>query len=102
MRADDALTTIIAARAHALEDPHWTLQYLGVRPSRQGTGLGAAAAAPILSVCDEEALPCGLISTNSRNVSFYGRLGFRVDAEVRTPDGRAVMRPMHRSSVLAD
>ena len=102
VRADDALATIMAARGHALDEPHWTLQYIGVRPCRQGTGLGAAAAAPILSVCDEQALPCGLVSTNPRNVSFYERLGFRVDAEVRTPDGAAVLRPMHRPAVLPD
>ena len=99
-RAEAALATIVAARGHALEEPHWTLQYIGVRPGRQGTGLGAAAVAPILSVCDDEALPCGLVSTNPRNVSFYERLGFRVEAEVRTPDGRAVMRPMHRPATL--
>lgn len=102
VRADDALATIMMARGHALEEPHWTLQYIGVRPGRQGAGLGAAAAARILTVCDEEALPCGLVSTNQRNVSFYERLGFRVDAEVRTPDGEAAMRPMHRSPRFPD
>jgi GNAT superfamily N-acetyltransferase len=98
-RADEALTTIIAARGHALEGPHWTLQYIGIRPGRQATGLGAAAAAPILSVCDHEALPCGLTSSNLRNVAFYERLGFHVVAEVQTPDGQAVMRPMHRPAM---
>jgi hypothetical protein len=62
----------------------------------------AAAAAPILSVCDEEALPCGLVSTNPRNVSFYERLGFRVDAEVATTDGQAIIRPMHRPAMFPD
>jgi GNAT superfamily N-acetyltransferase len=95
-RADDALSTIMAARAHALDEPHWTLQYIGVRPGHQGAGLGAAAVAPILALCDTEALPCGLVSTNPRNIAFYERLGFRVDAAVPTPDGAAIMRPMHR------
>jgi GNAT superfamily N-acetyltransferase len=95
-RADEAFSTIMAARGHAPEEPHWTLQYLGVRPHRQGSGLGAAAVAPMLSVCDAEQLPCGLVSTNPRNVPFYERLGFRVHAEVPTPDGAAVMRPMRR------
>jgi GNAT superfamily N-acetyltransferase len=95
-RADEALATIIAARGHALEAPHWTLQYIGVRSAAQGTGLGMAAVAPILQTCDAEQLSCGLVSTNPRNVSFYERLGFRVDAEVTTPDGAATMRPMHR------
>jgi GNAT superfamily N-acetyltransferase len=95
-RADEALATIIAARGHALDEPHWTLQYIGVRSSRRGSGLGAAAVAAILQTCDEEGLPCGLVSTNAANVPFYERLGFRVDAEVTTPGGAATLRPMHR------
>ncbi len=95
-RADEALTAIMAARSHALDEPHWTLQYIGVRPGHQGSGLGAAAVEPILAVCDAESLPCGLVSTNPRNVSFYERHGFRVASEVETADGGAVMRPMHR------
>lgn len=98
-RADEAVATIMAARAHGLEEPHWTLQYVGVRRHRQGSGLGAAAVAPMLDTCDAEALPCGLVSTNVRNVPFYVRLGFGVDAEVPTPDGAAVLRPMHREPV---
>ena len=86
----------MAARGQAMTEAHWTLQYIGVRPAQQGSGLGAASVAPILSVCDAEGLPCGLVSTNPRNIEFYTRLGFVVDAEVPTPDGAAVMRPMHR------
>ncbi|HEY5876376.1 MAG TPA: GNAT family N-acetyltransferase [Ilumatobacteraceae bacterium] len=100
-RADAAFATIIAARGHAVEDSHWTLQYLGVLTSRQGAGLGASAVAPILAVCDAERLPCGLVSTNPRNVSFYERLGFRVTAEVATPDGAATLRPMYRAPAPA-
>jgi hypothetical protein len=36
------------------------------------------------------------VSTNARNVPFYERHGFAVDAEVATPDGAATLRPMHR------
>ena len=95
-RADDVLATILPAREHALTEPHWTLQYLGARSRVQGRGAGAAAVAPILAECDADGLPCGLISTHGRNVSFYERHGFRVVAEVPTPDGAAVLRPMHR------
>ena len=100
-RADEALTTIMAARGHAPDEPHWTLQYLGVAPARQGTGLGAAAVAAMLATCDRAQLPCVLVSTNGRNVPFYERLGFRVAAEVATPDGAATMRPMHRDPAPA-
>lgn len=37
-----------------------------------------------------------LAAIDARNVPFYERLGFRGAAEVATPDGSAVMRPMHR------
>lgn len=95
-RADEAAATVMAARGHALDEPHWTLQYLGVRSERCGSGLGTAAVAPTLEVCDADDLPCGLVSTNPRNVRFYERLGFRVDAEITTRDGAATLRPMHR------
>ncbi len=98
-RADEALNTIVTARGHAPEVPHWTLQYIGVRPGRQGLGLGAVAVAPILSVCDRDGVTCGLVSTNPRNVPFYERIGFVVEAEVPTPDGVATMRPMHRAPI---
>lgn len=94
-RAEAALASIRAARAHSLDEPHWTLQYLGVRRSRQGSGLGAAAVAPLLRTCDAERTPCGLVSTNVRNVPFYERLGFEVVAEVPAGGG-AALRPMHR------
>jgi GNAT superfamily N-acetyltransferase len=96
-RADDAVTTIVSARGHAREEPHWTLQYIGVRSSRQGSGLGAAVVVPMLATCDAEALPCGLVSSNPRNVPFYERHGFSVVAEVPTPDGAATLRPMVRT-----
>lgn len=95
-RAADALSTIMTARGHALAVPHWTLQYLGVRSTSRGHGVGAAAVVPGLERCDADGLPCGLVSTNPRNVSFYERLGFRTVAEVPTPDAAALLRPMHR------
>ena len=97
-RADDAVATILAARSRALEEPHWTLQYLGVRSGRRGTGLGLAAVTPMLEVCDADGVPCGLVSTNPRNLTFYERLGFQAYAEVTTPDGAATLRPMHRAA----
>jgi GNAT superfamily N-acetyltransferase len=95
-RAEEALTTIMAARGHGMEQPHWTLQYIGVRPGHQGSGLGAAAVEPGLVRCDDDGLPCGLVSSNPKNVPFYERLGFVVVAEESTPDGAATLRPMER------
>ena len=95
-RAGAALETIMAARAHELDEPHWVLQYIGVRSSARGGGLGAEIVAPGLGLADRDGLPTALISSNPRNVSFYERLGFAVEAEVPTPDGSATLRPMVR------
>jgi GNAT superfamily N-acetyltransferase len=95
-RADDAVACILAAREHAMADPHWTLQYVGVSSSSTGRGRGAAAVAAKLDEIDRDGLPCGLTSTNRRNLPFYERLGFRVVAEVPSPDGRVTLRPMVR------
>ena len=100
-RGEGARDTILAARRHALEEPHWTLQYIGVRSSAQGRGLGVSATMPMLVVCDAEGLACTLTSTNGRNVPFYERLGFGVVAEVSTPDGAATLRPMVRAATAA-
>ena len=71
-------------------------RYLGVRSSATGRGLGAAAVAPTLAAIDRDRLPCGLTSSNPRNLPFYERLGFTVAAEVHSPDGRVTLRPMVR------
>jgi ribosomal protein S18 acetylase RimI-like enzyme len=97
-RAEAAARTIAAARAHGLEESHWTLQYIGVRSAAQGAGLGVTITAPILDRCTAERLPCSLVSSNTANVPFYRRLGFEVVAEVETPDGAACLRPMVRSA----
>ena len=54
------------------------------------------AVAPLIERCDTSGVPCGLVSTNPRNISFYERLGFVTIGEVLTPDGDAVLRPVHR------
>ena len=95
-RADEALAAIVRARGHAMDAPHWTLQYIGVRDRARGEGLGAQAVAPMLAVVDRDGLPCGLTSTNARNLPFYERHGFRVVAEVPVGEGAAALRPMER------
>lgn len=98
-RADEALGAILGARSYGLVEPHWTLQYVGVRPGAQGSGLGARVVEAGLAVVDADGLPCSLTSTNPRNLTFYGRFGFGVVAEVSLPDGAATLRPMVRAAV---
>lgn len=98
-RAAEALAVVLEARGHALAEPHWTLQYVGVRRVDQGFGLGTAIARLGLAVVDTDGLPCGLTSTNERNLPFYERLGFTLAAEVYVPGSSAIaLRPMVRAA----
>jgi ribosomal protein S18 acetylase RimI-like enzyme len=97
-RGAAAAATIVAAREHLLDEPHWTLQYIGVRSARRNAGLGGAIVTPTLAACDRDGLPCNLVSTNPDNVAFYRRVGFEIVAEAWTPDGAACLRPMARVS----
>jgi ribosomal protein S18 acetylase RimI-like enzyme len=66
------------ARERDMTAPCWYLFLLGVEPSRQRRGLGAALMRPILDRADTEKLACYLETENQRNVAFYRRQGFDV------------------------
>jgi GNAT superfamily N-acetyltransferase len=72
---------------HPGERPHWYLPALGVRPERQGQGLGSKLMFPILSRCDSEGLPAYLEASSPRNRALYERHGFEVREELRLPRG---------------
>lgn len=63
---------------------------LGVDPSAQGEGLGSRLMAPVLELCDAEAVPAYLESSKESNVAYYARHGFRSTAAHRLPRGPAV------------
>ena len=67
--------------------PHWYLFVLGVEPARQGRGIGAELIRPILERCDREQTPAYLEASSPRNVPFYLRHGFRVQAEHQVTGG---------------
>jgi ribosomal protein S18 acetylase RimI-like enzyme len=76
-------------------EPHWYLPLIGVEPYRQGQGLGGALMQHVLSVCDREALPAYLESTNPENARLYERLGFETLGEIAV-NGAQLLRPMWR------
>jgi GNAT superfamily N-acetyltransferase len=57
-------------------EPHWYLPLIGVDPSWQGNGYGAALMRHALSRCDRDGAPAYLESTNPRNITLYERHGF--------------------------
>ncbi len=68
-------------------EPHWHLAALGVRPDRQGEGLGSLVLGPVLERCDEEGTPAYTETSARRNVGFYRRHGFEVVEEIEVPGG---------------
>ena len=73
-------------RADAVPEPHWYLAGIGVEPSRQRQGIGAALIAPGLEAAERRGLPCALLTNSEHNLSFYRRQGFEVVLEGHTPD----------------
>ena len=70
-----------------IKEPHWYVFVLGVRPDRQGEGLGSALLDPALAQADRDRLPAYLETTKEQNLTFYGRFGFEVVREVGMPGG---------------
>jgi ribosomal protein S18 acetylase RimI-like enzyme len=67
-------------------EPYWHLMFLGVDPSRQGSGYGSALLAETLKQVDELGMVAALESTNIANVPLYERFGFEVTGEIRAGD----------------
>jgi ribosomal protein S18 acetylase RimI-like enzyme len=65
------------------KEPHWYLPLLGVDPSLQGNGLGAALVKHGLIPCDRDNKLAYLESTNARNIPLYQRHGFEVLGEIQ-------------------
>ena len=74
-----------ALRAEVMPDPHWYLAGIGVDPTAQGRGIGAALLQPGLHAAARGALPAVLLTNNEANLRFYGRHGFEVVRERPTP-----------------
>jgi GNAT superfamily N-acetyltransferase len=79
-RAVETLRTRIAS------GPHWYLAGIGVDPSEQRRGIGAALLEPGVAGAARDRLPAVLLTNSERNLSFYGRHGFEVVYEGATPD----------------
>jgi len=83
-----------AAHPH---EPHWHLAFIGVDPSRQRCGIGAALLRHALTEIDERGEPAYLESSNPTNIPLYRRHGFEVIREIRV-GGSPVVTPMLRSA----
>jgi ribosomal protein S18 acetylase RimI-like enzyme len=72
--------------AHRPQDPHYYLQFIGVRPGCQGTGIGSALLRAMLDRCDLGGVPAYL-EADERSKLLYAKHGFEAIAEIRLPNG---------------
>jgi ribosomal protein S18 acetylase RimI-like enzyme len=84
-------------RARAVHEPHWYLAGIGVDPPYQGRGIGSALLAKGTDAADAAGLPCALLTNSESNLAFYGKRGFEVVLEGRTPDDGPRAWMMRRS-----
>jgi len=80
--------------AHPME-PCWYLNFIGVVPEEQGTGVGSALLRSSLARSDRDGVPAYLEATSPDNCRLYERFGFEVIGEIVLPDG-PIMVPMWR------
>lgn len=74
-------------RAEVAPTPHWYLAGIGVEPSAQRQGIGAALMRPGVEAATRCGLPAVLLTNNEVNLSFYESHGFRTVREAETPRG---------------
>ncbi len=80
---------------------HWLLATVGVRPGKQGRGLGRAVLTPILRQADVEQADAYLETSTAANVRFYTRLGFAVSGRTGVPGGSLQIWAMLREPAPA-
>ncbi len=80
----DGLWSWIESR---VPDDAWYLDAIGVRPDRQGAGIGGALIRFGLERAAQEDAPCFLETATERNVGYYERFGFRVTEEGEPTSG---------------
>ena len=74
-RANDVMGRI---HKKCVPEPHWYLLIVGVDPEFQGRGLGSALVNEGLARADEARCPCYLETSDTRNLPWYERHGFKV------------------------
>lgn len=97
-RADVAADTEAALAPHRPSGPAWFLATVGVRPGKQGQGLGAAVIRPGLAEADRAGHGAYLETSLPGNVRLYERLGFRADVALDLPHGGPRTWAMTRSA----
>ena len=83
------LKVLLTVEQHHPHEPHYYLEFLGVHPAAQGSGLGRALIEPMLELADREGVGLCLENSKEKNLAFYGRYGFQPLEELQLPGRNA-------------
>jgi ribosomal protein S18 acetylase RimI-like enzyme len=92
----DVFAVFEAMGSYHPSEPHWYLPFIGVNPSQQGKGYGAALMQHALIPCDRDQKLAYLESTNPKNIPLYERHGFEVLGTIQMGDSPPLF-PMLRT-----
>lgn len=81
------LAAIESQHEELIHAPHLRLEFFGVTPAAQGTGIGSALLEPGHRRADDLGLPTYLETFTQPNVRFYERRGYQVVGEFAIDDG---------------
>jgi GNAT superfamily N-acetyltransferase len=87
--------------AHHPQEPHYYLQFIGVRPRCQGTGIGSALLRVIIDRCDLEGV-AAYLEADERSKLLYAKHGFEAFAEIRLPEGPSFWPMWRAPRIVAD
>lgn len=79
------------------EKTHCEVFFIGLKPEARGKGIGKNLIKPVLNYADTKQVGCYLVSSSSRNISFYERHGFQKYCPIKISDSYS-MTGMWRDS----
>jgi GNAT superfamily N-acetyltransferase len=82
--------------AHPHDAPHYYLGFVATHDDHRGNGIAEQLLADNLTRIDAEHMPAYLESSNPKNLTRYGRLGFVPRDEFALPDGGPTVTTMWR------
>ncbi|MEM7712749.1 MAG: GNAT family N-acetyltransferase [Cyanobacteria bacterium P01_A01_bin.68] len=68
------------------ERTHCEVFFIGLKPEARGKGIGQNLIKPVLDYADKNQVSCYLVSSSSRNISFYERHGFQKYCPIKISD----------------
>ena len=68
------------------ERSHCEVFFIGLKPEARGKGIGKNLIKPVLDYADSKQGGCYLVSSSSRNISFYERQGFEKYCPIKISD----------------